>query len=156
MKKLTGDGRGGRRGGGKRRKESRRKKRKGINQVSIDGSIIIIIDRNSFGREKSEITKSAATTTRYFLFLSPPPSSPPSPPRKQPENDASPFLETVTKFDLLQTIAANLETIDRDRVESARVRRHLQVSSIEAGADLSDPSGRQTGGQVSQGRLPSS
>lgn len=148
MKKLTGDGRGGRRGGGKRRKESRRKKRKGINQVSIDGSIIIIIDRNSFGREKSEITKSAATTTRYFLFL--------PPPRKQPENDASLFLETVTKFDLLQTIAANLETIDRDRVESARVRRHLQVSSIEAGADLSDPSGRQTGGQVSQGRLPSS
>lgn len=147
MKKLTGDGRGG----GKRRKESRRKKRKGINQVSIDGSIIIIIDRNSFGREKSEITKSAATTTRYFLFL---PLLPP--PRKQPENDASPFLETVTKFDLLQTIAANLETIDRDRVESARVRRHLQVSSIEAGADLSDPSGRQTGGQVSQGRLPSS
>lgn len=145
MKKLTGDGRGGR-GGGKRRK--------GINQVSIDGSIIIIIDRNSFGREKSEITKSAATTTRYFLFL--PPPLPPLPPRKQPENDASPFLETVTKFDLLQTIAANLETIDRDRVESARVRRHLQVSSIEAGADLSDPSGRQTGGQVSQGRLPSS
>lgn len=52
-----------------------------------------------------------------------------------------------------QTIATNLETVYGDCVQSAGVRRHLQVPSVEASTYLSDSPGRQTRGQVSQGRL---